>query len=864
MKKLTRRMLVLLLCVAMVASLAACGKNNGGTSTTTPTPTTTPTTGGQDEVAKTFNYVYKDSVSTLASYWNPHDYETNDDSYLKDFIECGFYNFVFNDDIHPVEGKDAYEGYKIIPEMAASEPVDVTETIKAEHPEFNIPTSATKGYAYTIDLNQNACWQDGTPINADTYVYSMQQLLDPTLINYRATDYFSGSLCIAGAETYFYGGRTVTSPNSSDASTMSYAVNDLVKGADGVYTTPDGDKIAFGLNEGYEWMGGNSLADYQGAGYVPSENCWDVLSAAADADGWVPVTDETLAALFVFTNSDSWGNESWDDLGYYMSVTKTYDTVSYDTVGLYKSGEYQITLVLGKSLAGFNLLYNLTSNFLVYEPYYEACKTETNGTWTTTYNTSVATTMSYGPYKLVSYQTDKALRLEKNDTWYGYSDVLHTYVDPTDGLTYRMYETDAIECQVVTETATNKMMFLKGELMTYGLQSDDFDAYRGSDFVHVTPSETLFFFIFNGYKDAIDEREAASDFDTTKYDIQTITLLNFRKAIAVTYDKELLCASVSPARSGGYGLLGVGYIYDPDTGARYRDTDQAKQVLCEFYSVDVSAYASLDEAVASITGYDPVAAKELFTTAYNDAIAAGYITDTDNDGKSDQTVRIEYCSSASSDFITKTLDYLNAKLSEVIVGTPFEGKIEFYESAPYGNDWSTKIKNGLSDTVLAGWSGSALDPYGITDLYVNPSRQYDAKWFDATTVELTLEVNVAGIDAATAEMKTLTMNLKNWSDALNGATVTTADGDFCFGDGIADVETRLNILAGIEGKVLQTYDYIPMLQNAGMSLLSQQVYYVVEEYNSIMGRGGIAYMKYNYNETEWAAFVASNGGELSY
>ena len=31
-----------------------------------------------------------------------------------------------------------------------------------------------------------------------------------------------------------------------------------------------------------------------------------------------------------------------------------------------------------------------------------------------------------------------------------------------------------------------------------------------------------------------------------------------------------------------------------------------------------------------------------------------------------------------------------------------------------------------------------------------------------------------------------------------------------------------------------------------------------------MGRGGIAYMKYNYNETEWKDFVAQQGGELTY
>ena len=164
----------------------------------------------------------------------------------------------------------------------------------------------------------------------------------------------------------------------------------------------------------------------------------------------------------------------------------------------------------------------------------------------------------------------------------------------------------------------------------------------------------------------------------------------------------------------------------------------------------------------------------------------------------------------------------------------------------------------MVDTCLAGWSGSRFDPFGLTDLYTNPAYQFDANWFDSTKVNLTLDVEVDG------EMKTLTMNLRQWSDALNGATVTVEGVEYCFGYGIADVETRLNILAAIETEVLATYNYIPMIQNASMALLSKQVYYVVEEYNAVMIRGGITYLKYNYNEAEWAEYVKSQGGELAY
>ena len=88
--------------------------------------------------------------------------------------------------------------------------------------------------------------------------------------------------------------------------------------------------------------------------------------------------------------------------------------------------------------------------------------------------------------------------------------------------------------------------------------------------------------------------------------------------------------------------------------------------------------------------------------------------------------------------------------------------------------------------------------------------------------------------------------------------------EYNFGEAAADVETRLNILAAIEGEILKTYDYLPMLQNGGMHLLSQQMYYVIEEYNPVMGFGGISYLKYNYNDQEWADFVKEQGGELKY
>ncbi len=861
-----KKTIALLLAIVMIVSMFAGCANTPADDTNTDDPTIG-TDGTEDqqqpdegtgddaeEPEEEGTYTYQDSVVTLATNWNPHTYQTADDAYPVDTarIFIGLYDIIFNDELHPVEGVDPYAGYVVIPEMAASEPVDVTEQIKAEHPEFNIPESATSGYAYTIDLNPNATWEDGTAITADDYVYSMKQLLNPDLMNYRAPDYYDKEFAVAGARAYANGGKTAY----SDA-LGAYAVADLTKGEDGNYYTADGQTVAIALNMALDWLSGDTLQAYveaYGDEYFDITN-WETLVGMMDSNGVIPLNDENLALFSpVVTGNEAWG-ETEAELPNYFVVGTDYPEVEYDgTVGLYKSGDYQITLVLEKALSGFNLLYNLTTNWLVYEPYYEACLSETNGVWSNTYGTSVDTTMSYGPYKLTEYQSDKFMKFEKNENWYGWTDGQHQYVDPTDGQTYDMFMTDVIECEVVPEAATQKLMFLKGELMTYGLQAEDFASYRNSDFVYFTPETTIYFLILNGHKEAIRNREAAADFDTATLDLETMTLLSFRQAVAVTYDKELFASTVSPARSGGYGIIGNAYVYDVDTGALYRDTDQAKQVLCDFYSVDVSEYASLDEAVDSITGYDPETAKELYNQAFQEALEAGYITDNDGDGISDQTVQIEYCISTDTDFMNQTIDYLNAKMTEVTEGTAFEGKIKFVKSAPYGTAWSDKIKAGLSDTVLAGWQGGALNPFSLTDLYVNPANAYDGEWFDATTVEMTM----------TIDGQEITMSLRQWSDALNGTMVEIDGTQYNFGEGMVDVETRLDILAAIEGEVLKTYNYIPMLQNASAALLSQQVYYVVEEYNPVVGRGGIQYLKYNYNDAEWAEYVASEGGELQY
>ncbi len=873
-KKIIALLLAVVMCFGM---LAACGGDTKPTPTpenSTPVAETTPTpepSKGPEYEKVTFDgkYTYMLAATTIPANWNPHTYHTTDESVPLDYTTDSLFTAIYNDALHEVEGKAPYEGYKLIPAMAADYPVDVTAAVKAEHPEFNIPADATSGYAWSVKLRDDLKWDNGDPITAQDFVDSLERVLRGELLNYRAPDYYDGSYVVVNADKYSLQGTYSYSAMIVNATADEYLPNlaAFEKDEDGQLVV-DGKKAWFSMDDSAAWSS-NSLNEYAQYGYLArTKDVFDKLSGMANEDGYIAANEETVNGMIDII-SELQGHESVDaykaSAGEYADreweefilLGALYeDNYPMSNVGLYVSGDNELTFVYRNAVDGFYLMTYAMSVPLVKIDLYDSLLAENEGVWSSTYNTSLETCASYGPYKVSDHQMDKSMHFVKNENWYGWNSGIYTYVDPTDGKQYDMYQTTDIDLQYVKESATRKTMFLSGKLASYGLQADDYDQYRSSEYCYATPGQALYGMILNGYMEMLQEREAAADFDKTTTDLEMMSVTAFKKALAVSIDRDDMCASVSPARSAGFGLIGTAYVYDPETGALYRDSDQAKQALCDFYSVDPANYGGdLDKAVDSITGFDPVAAGELFKEAFEEGIEKGYITDTDGDGKSDQTVTMQYAlSNEANEFMEKTLAYLNESVSRAAVGTPFEGKIKFIFSAVLGDPgWSDAIRNGTADVVLAGWNGATMDPFGFADTWTKGDAYWGA-WFDAKKVDMTL----------TIKGEEITMTLRDWAECLNGNAKTINDKTYNFGYGQVDVDTRLEILAACEKTVMTAYVSLPMLLDGSMSLLSQQLYYVVEEYNPIMGRGGIQYMKYNYEDAEWAKYVSDQGGTLQY
>ena len=817
-----KKILALVLAVMMIASVLA------GCQTTTPGETGGSTPTGSTNVPAT--YTYNTAMSTFPTIWNPHTYETATSSDIMGYMDAGFYTFDYNEDM---------TGFELVKHMLKEDPIDVTADYVGKYGIVEGDTAKV----YKLVLRDDLKWEDGTVINAHSYVESAKRLLNPVAKNYRADTMYSGSVSIYGTEAYLKGGTTTKEPLSADGENLKFALADLVKGADGQYTTADGAKVYFGLTTAYKWIGssGRTLTTYANAGNIPAEGCWDVLTAAADANGYVPVTDETKAALLKFTSSDVWGNETEAQLAYYMSYDFVNPEYKWEDVGLFAVSDTELVYVLNRPLSGFYLKYGLPSGYLVHLATYDACESIVDGVYTNTYGTSKETTKSYGPYKMTDFQTDKVFKFEKNENYFA--------------LTDDTYQTTHINIQKVDEAATRLEMLKAGTLDVYGLQAADMEIYSLSDYCYYAEGASTYAMVFNPNLDALTTTQKAAGENINK---TILTLVEFRMAMSLGLDRAKFILATVPTSSPAFGLFSTQHIIDPDTGAGYRTSEIAKQVLAEFWGVSDDygpgkPYADLDEAVASITGYNPTEAKKLFDAAYDKAIAEGLMD-------ADDVVEIVIGNpSPNSPIYNNGYEFMVNNYTELVKGTKLENKLTFKEDDTIADNFAGSLQNNQVDMLFyVGWNGSELDPYGLIEAYVAPAYVYDSHT-DYSSIDLTVKID--GVDYTT--------DMISWYEIINGVkkTIKAADGttkEYSCGSADGDKETRLMILGKMEGKVLMNYNFIPLSGDATAQLKGQKIKYYTEEYIFGMGFGGIKYMTFNYTDAEWDAYVDSQGGKLSY
>ena len=797
-----------------------------------------------ENTAAPATYTYHTYSTALGNNWNPHTWETSADDSILSYLSSPFCTMSIKDSENGV--------YQWIYEMATS-----IEDVTAEHRDdlvkYNVALAegdtaetAEKGYVFEIKLNPNAKWENGEAITADDYIYSMQQLLNPKMKNYRANLYYAGESAVAGGSAYYNAGSPIYEamvPAYDDEGDYSY---DLEKGiADGmVYVNVGTDSMTL-----YS-MSLSDLNSNYGVGLTDEIN---QLAAAKNAYGYTKVTAdnrELVEKVVKTILSDLFGITDETELNNYLKEALFVDTgeigemCDYDsTVGCYKVDDYTIRYVNAQYIDFNYFLTSCTSTWLVYKPYYEAGMDTTGTLVTTDYGTTMENTMSYGPYKIASLQPDKQLVFVQNENWLGYEkqddgSLLSMTNFEVDGESVQQYATTSVVIDVMDEAAA-KQAFLKGELSEWAPSAEELVTYATSERLYkVDETYTMSFFFNCGL-------ENLKTMDASKGNTNSVVLsnVNFRKAMSRAIDRAEYVTATEGYKPA-YALMNNLYYYDVynDPTSSYRGSDEAMQAVCNLYGVksgEGTPYATLKDAYDSITGYNLTEAKELFTTACKELVEAGLYTE-----GADINIRIAWKKGAIESTDNKQCEILTKQINAALEGTGF-GKLTF-EAIGNINDRYGDTAKGEYAIGYGAWGGAAFYPFRNFQVYCD-TEQYsinEAGCWDPSTETLTLNVN--GED--------VTMTWQEWSRALIGTGKFTD----------ADFKTKLYITAQMEELYLEKYYRIPLAGTTASSLLSYQLDYYTDEYNIMYDFGGLRLMTYNYSDAEWAEYVAEEGGTLSY
>ena len=621
----------------------------------------------------------------------------------------------------------------------------------------------------------------------------------------------------------------------------------------------------------------NCIAVLQGFPYIDAVTAYhdalyaQALKAAQDLNADKDESNNVADPEAYAAAEAQYAYVEWEEMAFYGHI---YEDVEWENVGMYAAADDELVIVLEKKLTGFYLLYSLTGSWLVHEPTYTRCESvDANGLYVNTYGTTVDTYMSYGPYKLVEFQKDKIIRFEKNPYFYELND---EYADP-------IYQTTHIQIDYVAEESTRLELFNQGKLDAYGLSANDMETYASSDYIYYSKGASTFYLATNPgeyYKTYDEKKENAGECK------QMLNILEFRQALSFALDRASFALVTAPTNSPAIAMFSDLIISDPENGVAYRTTEEAKDVVLNFWGLadqvgEGKKYATKDEAIDSITGYDLAGAKALFNAAYDKAKAEGILEDTDK-----ITIKVGL-PSATASFYTKGYEFLVNCYTNAVKGTKLEGMLEFSKDDTIGNAFGDKLRENAVDLLFGvGWNGSALDPYGLIFAYTIPQYQYDR---NTDTSKIMVDVELEG--------KTLRSSLYYWSYYCLGgaeipAQVVGEDGNVMTepvldeeGNPVLDEagnpktqpvvhkisagtdapnETRLTIFAACENALLEMYNLIPLIDDASAALKGMQIKYYTEEYIFGVGRGGIKYMTYHFDDYAWDKHVASNNGSLNY
>lgn len=817
-KKLLMLIAMVLVVVLCASVLTACKKDKGQDNK--PYDITKRASTGWEDSRQ---YTLREYTAQLPGQWCTIVSSDSVDNEMESYMTSAFYEFNYKFD---ADGKIVPGAYTV-EYSAATKLEDVTKKYAGK---YGLAADAEKGQAFAMTLRNDLKWDDGTPIKAADFVYTMTQQLSPKYLFDTASNYYSGNYVIHNAENYVKQGQKGMFPaysvmkeyNVADDAKLIYSTTNSRVAEKGF--TPEVIVAEFGIEgmtvEKINALNGKSLADIK-----------------KDA-----ALNETWEALL-----GAWKTDPNEELDFFETEYE-YPAMDFSEVGYFVGdNEYELVMVIDGTLnpldAEGNLTYEAGYYFsgwpLVKKDLWEKCEDTTKTPYANSYCTSLEKSASWGPYKLTNYQDDKTYTVSRNDKWFGYG--LEQYA--------KQYQTDTIITNKIPEWDTAWLSFQNGDLDSISMDVKIASDYRTSRQAFFTPDTATG--CLNLQSLAISR--------TDKRNNLLLNYADFRKAISLALNRDDYCAKNRPSSQAALGLLNSMYYNDVENGKVYRDSVQAKEAILSAYGAEKVeggwkvgnvVYSEIDEAVDAMTGYNVTLARQLMTSAYNKAKADGNYRD-------GEKIILTFGVSEITANTDRTKNWFQAAFDDATKGTALEGKISIEYFIFSDKTWSEQFKKGEYDLCFGAWSNAPFNPaYLLCETQIGEVRW--AQEWDPTKVN----VSVKAKPDADHENGVYTYNLEQWRYILQGKE---KEGEKLpnFKNNFS-MEDQLTALGAVEAAILKEYYSVPVFSLYYANLMGYKTDYVTYEYNTFMGYGGIRYMSYNFDDTEWAAFVAEKGGTLNY
>lgn len=816
-KKLLMLIAMVLVVVLCASVLTACKKDKGNGDGNV----TKPGTGWED--AKM--YTMREYTAQMPSQWCTILTSDNVNNAMESYFMSSFYEFNYKFD---ADGKIVPGAYTV--EYSASTKLeDVTAKYAGR---YGLAADAEKGQAFAMTLRNDLKWDDGTPIKAADFVYTMSQQLSPKYLFATASNYYSGNYVIHNAQNYVKQGQKGMFPASSVLS---------------VYDQNDDAKLIFTLN-GHD----SHVADYLTSNGVDPQ-AYVAQAAKVTVDALKAIEGKSLAEikkdetmLATWTAVLGWWQSEPNGELHFFKMEYEYPKMDFSEVGYFVGdNEYELVMVIDGTLNPLDAEGNLTyeagyyfSNWpLVKKDLWERCEDQSKTPYANSYCTTQEKSASWGPYKLTNYQDQKTYTVSRNDKWFGYG--LPQYAN--------QYQTDAIVTEKIEEWDTAWLAFQKGNLDGIGMNVKIAADYRTSKRAYFTPETWTF--------DLNIQSNANSR--TDKRNNLLLNYADFRKAISLSLDRDDYCAKNNPSSQAALGLLNSMYYYDVENGKVYRESIQAKEAILNAYGATKNAdgswkvgettYTDIEDALDATTGYNLTLARQLVENAIAQAKTDGKYSD-------GEEIILTYGIETQSADTDRVKNWFQAAFDNMTKGTSIEGKVKIEYFMFSSATWSEQFSAGEYDLCFGAWGNAAFNPaYLLCETQISAENRYATNW-DPKTVSVTVK--------ATPDDKhkdgLYTYNLEQWRLILQGKDGCPVNfKNF-------PMEDQLAALGAVETAILKVYYSIPVFSRYSASLMGYKVDYVSYEYNTFMGYGGIRYMTFNYDDTAWAEFVASNNNILNY